>query len=126
MSGMTRVSVLVAAVLASFVAAVWLYTYDVHVPITGNGPANDSFCGSAYDVVFLKEDGYMGGEMPPNQEEIDAACLTRAKKYVAAAAGAGLLGTGLLVPLGLAFRRRPPVRLGRAEGQVGIETKSQA
>jgi hypothetical protein len=71
MSAMTRVGTLVVAVLVCLGSAVVLYTYDVHVPITGNGPPKDSFCGSAYDVVFLKKDGYMGGEIPPNQDRID-------------------------------------------------------
>ena len=113
---MTRVGALTAAVHACLVGAVWFSTYDVHVPITGTGPPDDSFCGSAYDVVFLKKDGYMGGEMPPNQDRIDAACRIRSRKYVATAAGSGALGLVLLVPLGLALHRRRHERSLRPEG----------
>ena len=110
---MRNTRVLAVVVAVCLLEAVRLYTYDVHVPITGNGPPKDSFCGSAYDVVFLKKDGYMGGEVPANQDRIDAACIARARKFVAAAAASGALGVGLLVPLGFALRRgRRPQRAG--------------
>lgn len=101
--------VLALTVVACLVTAAWLATYDVHVPITGYGPTGDSFCGSAYDVVLLKKDGYMGGEIPPNQDRIDAACLSRARKFVAASAGTGGLGV-VLLGLGLRRRRRERCR----------------
>jgi hypothetical protein len=116
MSAMTRVGTLVVAVLVCLGSAVVLYTYDVHVPITGNGPPKDSFCGSAYDVVFLKKDGYMGGEIPPNQDRIDHACISRSRKFVAASFGAGVLGMLLLLPLGFSLRARRRVTTPRHDG----------
>lgn len=106
MERMQRTGLLALAVVTCFVVAVWLYTYDVDVAIDGNGgPGAGSFCGSAYDVVFLKKDGYMGGEMPPNQDRIDAACIDKAEKFVWAAGAVGALGV-VLVPLRMAVRSR--------------------
>jgi hypothetical protein len=115
-SDMTRVGMLAVTAFACFGAAVMLYTYDVHVPITGSGAPDDSFCGSAYDVVFLKKDGYMGGEMPPNQDRIDAACISRSKKFVGASFAAAGLGLVLLMPLGLSLRARRRATVPRHDG----------
>ena len=107
---MRNTRVLAVVVAVCLLGAVPLYTYDVHVPITGNGPPKDSFCGSAYDVVFLKKDGYMGGEVPANQDRIDAACIARARKFVAAAAASATLPTRRTTEIALssakATRRR--------------------
>lgn len=93
-------TVLIALLLAplALVGSLLLLSVDIHVPIQGNGETADSFCGSAYDVTFIKRDGYMGGEYPPNQGEIDSACASQSKRY--AYPGAAL---GLLVPLSIAF-----------------------
>jgi hypothetical protein len=82
----------------ALVGSLVLLTKDISVPIQGNGAADDSSCGSAYDVTFIKRDGYLGGEYPPNQDEIDSACASRSRRY--AYPGAAL---GLLVPLSIAF-----------------------
>jgi hypothetical protein len=82
-SRITLTGVLVAVMLGALVvivAGLGLLTKDVRVPIEGNDGV-PNFCGSAYDVTWLKKDGYMGGEMPPNQAEIDRACIEKASHY---------------------------------------------
>jgi hypothetical protein len=51
-----------------------------------------AFCGSAYDVALLKGDGFMGGEVPPNQAAIDTACLAAARTEAVLAGIAGVTG----------------------------------
>lgn len=84
------------------VIMVALWRTDVYVPERGNsdGP---SFCGSAYDVILFKRDGYMGGEMPPNQDAIDRACHEKSLGPVREGAVAGVTGLalgGLVVVIG--------------------------
>jgi hypothetical protein len=98
---------LAVVVVASIVVLVYglkVLATDVYVPIEGNDPG-PAFCGSAYDVTFMKKDGYMGGEYPVNQAEIDAACRDKAAPYshrglalaVTGAAALGLTASALLI-----------------------------
>lgn len=69
----------VALVLAALLAA----GSDVHVDLPkeyqgGAAERPPTFCGSAYDVALFERNGYMGGEVPLNQAEIDAACVRAA------------------------------------------------
>lgn len=91
---------LIALLLApiAIVGSLLLVTADIHVPIQGDGSTADSFCGSAYDVTFLKQNGYMGGEYPPNQDKIDSACAKKSDRYAYSG-----VGVGLMVPFAMAF-----------------------
>lgn len=106
---------IVAAAMVLLLAGPVLLTWDVHAddpPGWGDptdvGPA---FCGSAYDVVLLRGDGYMGGEIPSNQEELDAQCVRRSGRLVVlgvASCTAGLvLWLCTIVGWWRATRRRP-------------------
>ena len=75
----------------SLVAFFWLITLDVYVD-ERNTDGVPAFCGSAYDVALLKGDGFMGGEVPPNQAAIDRACLAAARRDVVLAGTAGVTG----------------------------------
>jgi hypothetical protein len=87
------VAPLVALLLApvALIGSLAFLATDIHVPIQGFGQTADSFCGSAYDVSFIKRDGYMGGEYPPNQDEIDSACVSKSNRYAYPGAALGLL-----------------------------------
>ena len=76
----------------SLVAFFWLTTLDVYVAEGRNTDGVPAFCGSAYDVALLKGDGFMGGEVPPNQAAIDRACLAAAPRDVVLAGTAGVTG----------------------------------
>jgi hypothetical protein len=73
----------------SLVAFFWLTTLDVHVD-ERNADGVPAFCGSAYDVALLKGDGFMGGEVPPDQAAIDTACLAAARTDVVLSGTAGV------------------------------------
>lgn len=95
-------------------AALWLFTLDVYSD-TGRQydgvqapPAGGSFCGSAYDVTLLEGDGYLGGEIPDNQAQLDRECVRKAGVSVAAASVFGTLGAGLLALTLLRRRTREP------------------
>lgn len=107
----------VALAVVCAVGALLAATTDVYVVVpeefvgapTASGP---HFCGSAYDVSLIERDGYMGGEIPPNQNEIDAACVSEADERMARSALLGLLAAVALAG-GLWWRhrsasRRPP------------------
>jgi hypothetical protein len=84
---------------------VYLWTLDIYVDEAGVD-GSPAFCGSAYDVVLVKKDGYMGGEYPANQAEIDAACADASLPPVV---GGGVAGSVALLAgvIGvLAFPRR--------------------
>ena len=85
-----RVAATALAVL-SLVAFFWLLTLDVYVD-ERNSDGVPAFCGSAYDVALLKGDGFMGGEVPPNQAAIDRACVAAARTDVVLAGSAGVTG----------------------------------
>jgi hypothetical protein len=59
--------------------------------------ADDSshFCGSAYDVVLLKGDGFMGGELPANQRALDRQCVRKAGRMVTLGSAMGAAGIGV-------------------------------
>lgn len=66
-----------------FVAAVLAAASDIHVDLPreyqlGAATPGPTFCGSAYDITLIQRNGYMGGEYPLNQAEIDAACVSAA------------------------------------------------
>ena len=97
---MTVARVVYAASFLLVVVALWCFVRDVHVDVGGR----NAFCGSAYDVVLLKGDGYMGGEPPANQQEVDRACVVAAGRYVAA--GSAVAGVAVVLPLTMAGRGR--------------------
>jgi hypothetical protein len=68
-----------------------LITLDVYVD-ERNIDGVSAFCGSAYDVALLKGDGFMGGEVPPNQAVIDSACVAEARTDVVLSGIAGVAG----------------------------------
>jgi len=109
----TRVQRVALWALACLLLALsaWLLTTDVYAkPPEDFVGATRSFCGSAYDVVLLKGDGYMGGEVPVNQPEIDRQCVAASGRVVAL--GAALGGAGVTVVLGAlvgTHRRVSPV-----------------
>ena len=82
-----------AAALAalSLVAFFWLIMLDVYID-ERNTDGDPAFCGSAYDVALLKGDGFMGGEVPPNQVAIDTACVAEARTDVVLSGIAGVAG----------------------------------
>lgn len=95
---------------AALIVGVRLLATDITVTVHGNDDV-PAFCGSAYDVTYMKRNGYMGGEYPINQAEIDAACRDKAAPYshrglVLALAGAGSLG--LVGSASLSKLRRRP------------------
>jgi hypothetical protein len=94
----------IGALLLAFIlagAAVWLLTVDVYADTSPQYPGESAprdavaFCGSAYDVVLLGGDGFMGGEMPANQSVLDRQCVRRAGRDVAA--GSVLAGAAMVV-----------------------------
>ena len=85
-----RIAATALAVL-SLVAFFWLITLNVYVD-ERNIDGVPAFCGSAYDVALLKGDGFMGGEVPPNQAAIDGACVAEARTDVVLAGIAGVAG----------------------------------
>lgn len=98
--GIRRITWLLLIVAATaFAASVWLLTQDVYSDsnaefsgVSGHGEA--SFCGAAYDVIWLEGDGFMGGEVAANQALLDKQCVKNAGKQVSLAsalAGAGLV-----------------------------------
>jgi hypothetical protein len=92
MNRMTRRRIAAAALAAlSLVAFVWLITLDVYVD-EWNTDGVPAFCGSAYDVALLKGDGFMGGEVPPDQAAVDRACVAAARTDVVLAGIAGVMG----------------------------------
>lgn len=95
-------------------AALWLFTLDIYSD-TGRqydgqpeSAAGVGFCGSAYDVTLLEGDGYLGGEIPANQSQLDRECVRKAGVSVAAASVFGTLGAGLLALTLLRRRTREP------------------
>ncbi|HEY9564598.1 MAG TPA: hypothetical protein VIR30_12590 [Nocardioides sp.] len=98
-------------ILAAVVVFTVLFTADLEVdePNVDGFPA--ASCGSAYDVAFIKGDGFMGGEVPINQDAIDRKCVDKAQLYVGASvlAGGVLLAAGVLL---LHVRRRGLVAAG--------------
>src|SRR5690349_6941083 len=88
-----RRRLLAAAALASagIIAFLWMWTLDVHVNERGSdgGPA---FCGSAYDVVLLKGNGFTGGEVPTKQRAIDSSCVRKAGWDLVIGGLVGVLG----------------------------------
>lgn len=83
--------------------SLWFLTADVyadqHKQYSGESAPGESrnFCGSAYDVVLLKGDGFMGGEVPVNQAVLDKQCVEKAGRSVAI--GSALAGAGVVVGL---------------------------
>jgi hypothetical protein len=97
--------------------ALFLFTLDVYADhgrrYTGESGAEgtQSFCGSAYDVALLRGDGYMGGEVPENQDLLNQECVTKASRSVAMATTSAVTGIALACGgMGRTRRRRP---LGR-------------
>lgn len=82
--------------------ALWLFTLDIYADhgrvYAGESPAEvtPSFCGSAYDVSLLRGDGFMGGEVPENQDLLNKECVTKASRSVAMATAATVSGIGLI------------------------------
>lgn len=74
--------------------------------VSGSGDS----CGSAYDIVFLRGDGDMGGETPDNQSDINAQCVRAAGTYVAGGTVVGTLALVCLVggAVGVDRARRDP------------------
>ncbi|GAA6524327.1 hypothetical protein IDVR_01210 [Intrasporangium sp. DVR] len=104
----------VAAVgLACALAAVLAATSDVHVDLAREYPSGrfdpgPLFCGSAYDVTLFARGGYLGGEVPLNQAEVDAACVSGAGRRMVLAALFGLAGAAaVVVATRLRHRARP-------------------
>jgi hypothetical protein len=85
-----------AASVITLAVGAWLLTFDVHADegqrFDGQTSAEPAFCGSAYDVALLKGDGYMGGEYPSNQDEIDSQCVVKAGRLTVGGACAFLTG----------------------------------
>ena len=93
-----RPGAILAVSLLGLMAAIWLATLDVTVAERGVD-GQPAACGSAYDVALIKRDGYMGGEVPANQDEIDEACRSEARRDMAFA---GLLAVPALIGCGYA------------------------
>lgn len=89
--GLQALVAAVVAVLAG-ILALWLFTLDIHAGVgRSDGESDHAFCGSAYDVALIKHDGYMGGEYPANQDEIDRDCVRQAKRVMLGAGAAAVL-----------------------------------
>ena len=111
------------ALVAGFVWFVWLWTLDVHVT-EHNVDGVPAFCGSAYDVVLLKGNGYLGGEVPANQRAIDSACVRKAGRALAFGGVGGLLGVSLAAHVAPPLERRR-VRL-RETPSASVATHGRA
>ena len=105
-----RVAATALAVL-SLVAFFWLLTLDVYVD-ERNSDGVPAFCGSAYEVALLKGDGFMGGEVLPNQAAIDRAFVAEARTDVVLAVIAGVAGLAAAV-YAVLLSRRTRVRAGQ-------------
>lgn len=112
-----RLMVASAVAVVGAVAFVWLLSLDVHVSERGVDGA-PAFCGSAYDAALIKRDGYMGGEVPPNQAAIDRACVSEARTDVVVAVFAALTTIG---GAGYALRQ-----YGRRRRQGGADLSVEA
>jgi len=95
---MKRLFVPTILVLAGLVATFWLFTTNITVS-ERNIDGVPAACGAAYDVVFLKKNGFMGGEVPSNQEAIDRACRHEARRDVTVGTllGIALVTSGVVV-----------------------------
>lgn len=74
--------------------AVWFWTLDIYSSVSNPGSPDPPFCGSAYDIVLLKGDGYMGGEYAPNQDAIDQDCMRQGRAALGWATAATGVGAG--------------------------------
>jgi hypothetical protein len=93
---------LFALAAVMFGLALWLLTLDIYAD-QGRQYAGDSksdgthsSCGSAYDVALLRGDGFMGGEVPENQDLLNRQCVVKASRSVALASGAAVSGLALI------------------------------
>jgi hypothetical protein len=109
MSVKGRLIAATALAAMGFVWFVWLWTLDVHVK-EHNVDGVPAFCGSAYDVVLLKGNGHMGGEVPANQRAIDSVCVRKAGRDLVIGTIGGVLGVSTAAHVALPLGRRP-VRL---------------
>ena len=101
MSERLRMFCVAAVATVLLVLSGWLLTYDVYA----NTSDASTFCGSAYDVAFVKGDGYMGGEIPSNMAELNTLCTRTAARL--ATAGSCLLVASLFTgAYALAISRR--------------------
>lgn len=112
MDARREVFALAAATGVLLALSAWLFTHDIQSDI-GRQYVGDrrpepgpSMCGSAYDVVLLEGDGFMGGEVPVNRWAIDRDCVRQAGRLVALASVSGTLALGTGAAAGyLAFVR---------------------
>lgn len=105
MSVKSRAAAASVLAVAAFVAFAWLWTFDVSVS-EHNVDGEAAFCGSAYDVILLKGNGYMGGEVPSNQRAIDRACVKKAGRDLLAGGAAGVVGLAAAVYVAVSLHRR--------------------
>lgn len=106
--------------------ALWLFTLDVYADdarYAGESRADEapSFCGSAYDVALIRGDGFMGGEVPENQDALNQQCVTKAARSVAVAAATAVGGT-VLIACGVGATRRRRSVPGEARDTVAATT----
>ena len=107
--------------------ALWLFTLDVYADdgrrYAGESQADGtpSFCGSAYDVALIRGDGFMGGEVPENQDVLNQQCVTKAARSVAVATAAAVDGT-LSLLWGVGATRRGRSVPGEAHDTVAATT----
>ncbi len=73
---------------------VWFWTLDIYSTVSNPVSPDQLFCGSAYDIVLLKGDGYMGGEYAPNQDAIDRDCMRQGRAALGWATAATSVGAG--------------------------------